>query len=256
MDWSLHIGLMGLLVGLLVGMTGVGGAALLTPLLVLIGINPTVAVGTDLFYNSVTKLFGTIQHVRQKTVNWKMVRYLAYGSIPGAAVSIVLLQLYKAAYDNQEATIKKALGVVLIVVAVATIVWQLLHNRVKENRIQQMALERKRGMTIAIGFVLGFIVGLTSIGSGSLFALAMIFLYRLKATEVVGTDIAHAFLLVTAASVLHANLNHIDYSLAFNLLVGSVPGVLIGSGLATRLPARPLRTIMATLIFLSGIKLI
>ncbi len=111
-------------------------------------------------------------------------------------------------------------------------------------------------MTILIGILLGFIVGLTSIGSGSLFALAMMFFYRLKAAELVGTDIVHAFLLVSAAGIMHAGFGNIDYMLAFNLLIGSVPGVLLGSSLSAKVPAKPLRTVMATIILISGIKLI
>ncbi|RAV22492.1 sulfite exporter TauE/SafE family protein [Paenibacillus contaminans] len=250
------IGLLGLFVGLLVGATGVGGASLLTPLLIMFGINPSIAVGTDLLYNSVTKLFGAAQHFKQKTIDLPMVKYFAYGSIPGAVVAVLTLHFMESFFNNQEQLIKNALGVVLIITAVATLYRQLFQHKVKENRIQLLPLEQKRGMTIAIGAVLGFIVGLTSIGSGSLYALAMIYLYQMNASKVVGTDIAHAFLLVTAAGAMHAGMGNIDYSLALNLMIGSIPGVLIGSKLAVILPSRPLRTIMATLILISGLKLI
>lgn len=252
---ELGIVFMGALVGLLVGLTGVGGASLLTPLLLFFGIQPTVAVATDLFYNSITKLFGSIQHVRQRTLQWRLVLYLAAGSIPGAVLAIAVLKFYPPLHDYQETVIKHALGVVLILVAVVSIakVW---FSRVETNRIQAKPLSQKKLLTISIGLVLGFIVGLTSIGSGSLFALAMMLFYRLTAAELVGTDIVHAFLLVTAASIMHAGFGHIDYMLAFNLLLGSVPGVLIGSSLTAKLPAKPLRTVMATIIFISGLKLI
>ncbi|MCZ8516319.1 sulfite exporter TauE/SafE family protein [Paenibacillus filicis] len=252
---ELGIVLMGALVGLLVGLTGVGGASLLTPLLLLLGIPATVAVGTDLFYNSITKLFGSIQHIRQRTLDWMLVLYLAAGSIPGAVLAISLLKFYPPLHDYQEQVIKHALGIVLIFVALVSLakVWFV---RFDNGRIQNKPLSQKRLLTISIGLVLGFIVGLTSIGSGSLFALAMMLFYRLSAAQLVGTDIVHAFLLVTAASLMHAGFGHINYMLALNLLIGSVPGVLIGSRLTAKLPPKPLRTVMATIIFISGLKLI
>ncbi|MCZ8523648.1 MULTISPECIES: sulfite exporter TauE/SafE family protein [Paenibacillus] len=252
---ELSIVLMGALVGLLVGLTGVGGAALLTPLLMLIGIQPTVAVATDLFYNSITKLFGSIQHFRQGTLQKKLVLYLAMGSIPGAVTAVLLIRFFPPLHILQDAIIKHALGIVLIIVAVLSIakLWIL---KEQDNSIQKKPLEEKKGLTILIGVLLGFVVGLTSVGSGSLFALAMMFFYRLKAAELVGTDIVHAFLLVSAASLVHAGLGNVDYLLALNLLLGSVPGVLLGSSLSAKLPAKPLRTFMASIILISGINLI
>lgn len=246
---------MGFLVGALVGLTGVGGAALLTPVLMWIGISPSVAVATDLFYNSITKLFGSIQHIRQKTMNLGLVKYLAMGSIPSAVGAVLLLQAYPPLAAHQDTIMKHALGAVLIVVAVATILKQFF-DKLGSNRWQEKPLSEKRMLTIVLGAVLGFIVGLTSIGSGSLFALAMIYLYRLTAAELVGTDILHAFLLVTAAGAIHALYGNINYLLAFNLLIGSVPGVMLGSRLSAMVPGKPLRTFMAAIILVSGLKLI
>lgn len=253
---TISIALMGLLVGFLVGLTGVGGAALLTPILLLIGIQPTVAVGTDLFYNSITKLFGAIQHIRQKTIQFKLVKYLAIGSVPSAVIAIELLQVFKSFFHNEEAIVKHALGVILIIVAVVTIAKQLFNKKIGTNRWQLKPIEEKRGLTIFIGAVLGFIVGLTSVGSGSLFAIAILYLFRLSASELVGTDIAHAFILVTVAAVFHAELGNVDYLLAGNLLIGSIPGVLLGSSLSSKVPSKPLRTLLAALILISGIKLV
>jgi len=221
---------------------------------VFLGIQPTVAVATDLFYNSVTKLFGSIQHVRQKTVNVTLVKHLAMGSVPSAILAILLLKFYPPLQGYQDAIIKHSLGIVLIVVALLSLakVW-IMPSR--PNSLQDKPLADKKGLSILIGVLLGFIVGLTSIGSGSLFALAMMFFYRLKAAELVGTDIVHAFLLVSAAGIMHAGFGNIDYMLAFNLLAGSIPGVLIGSSLSAKVPARPLRTVMAAIILISGIKL-
>lgn len=253
---DISIAVIGLFVGFLVGLTGVGGAALLTPILIYIGINPVLAVGTDLFYNSITKLFGTFQHWRQKTVNWKLVVYLASGSVPGAAAAVGLLKLFEVFFDSQEHLIRNTLGVMLVVVAASILARQFLLKGATENKWQAKPIEEKRGLTIGIGFVLGFVVGLTSIGSGSLFAVALIYLFRLSGSEVVGTDIAHAFFLVSVAGLLHAGLGHVNFGLAFNLLAGSIPGVLLGSGLSAKVPSRPLRTVMAALILISGIKLI
>ncbi|OXM85311.1 sulfite exporter TauE/SafE family protein [Paenibacillus rigui] len=253
MDWT--IALMGLFVGLLVGLTGVGGAALLTPILVLVGIQPTVAVATDLFYNSITKLFGSIQHYRQRTIQFKLVLYLAIGSVPSAILAILLLELYPPLHAIQETIIKHTLGIVLIVVAILSVAKQWF-GRMEGSRLQNKPLEQKIWLTIGIGAALGFIVGMTSIGSGSLFAIAMMFFFRMTAAELVGTDIAHAFLLVSAAGIMHAGFGNIDYGLAFNLLLGSIPGVLLGSGLSAKLPAKPLRTLMAAIILISGLKLI
>ncbi|MGC8228023.1 sulfite exporter TauE/SafE family protein [Pseudobacillus badius] len=253
---SMGIIIMGLLVGFLVGLTGVGGAALLTPVLVLIGINPAIAVGTDLVYNSITKLFGSIQHWKQKTVNMRLVKYLAIGSVPSAICAVGLLHLFDSFFNNQEEIIKHALGYVLILVALTTLVKTFMKDKFESNYIQRKPLEEKRTLTIAIGAVLGFIVGLTSIGSGSLFALAMLYLYKMRPSELVGTDIAHAFLLVTAAGIMHAGIGNVDYSLMMNLLLGSIPGVILGSSLSAKFPAKPLRAVMSVIILMSGLKLI
>lgn len=253
---SIGIVLMGLLIGFLVGLTGVGGAALLTPVLILLGINPAIAVGTDLAYNSITKFFGSIQHWRQKTINFKLVKYLALGSIPSAICAVGTLHLFDSFFNNQDQVIKHALGYVLILVALVTLIKTFMSEKYNLNHIQLKTLHEKRTLTIVIGVVLGFLVGLTSIGSGSLFALAMIFLYKLRPGELVGTDIAHAFLLVTAAGIMHAGIGNVDFLLTFNLLLGSIPGVILGSTLSSKLPSKPLRATLALMILISGLKLI
>jgi uncharacterized membrane protein YfcA len=253
---SIGIAVLGLFVGFLVGLTGVGGAALLTPALIMVGIHPSIAVGTDFCYNSITKLFGVIQHWKQKTINFKLTKYLALGSIPGACAAIVILQFSKSSFQNQDKIIGHALGYVLILVAVAILIRTFFDKKIRRNRWQVKSIEEKRGLTIFIGVVFGFIVGFTSIGSGSLFAIAMLYLYRLSASELVGTDIAHAFLLATVAGLLHANTGTVNYSLVGNLLIGSIPGVLMGSTLSAKVPTKPLRTAVATIVIISGIKLI
>lgn len=253
---SIGIMIMGLIIGFMVGLTGVGGAALLTPILILLGISPSIAVGTDLFYNSITKFFGSIQHWRQKTINLKLVKYLAIGSIPSAIIAVGILHLFDTFFHNQEQIIKHALGYVLILVAASTLIKTFGKDKLKFNRLQLKSLHEKRILTIVIGAILGFIVGLTSIGAGSLFALAMLYLYRMSPSELVGTDIAHAFILVTAAGIMHAGIGNVNYLLTINLLLGSIPGVIFGSILSSKLPVKPLRTIMAIMILFSGVKLI
>lgn len=183
-------------------------------------------------------------------------KYLAFGSIPSAIVAIGMLHVFETQFHNQEQIIKHALGYVLIFVSIAILVRTFFDQKLRPNRWQLKTLEEKRGLTIVIGAIFGFIVGLTSIGSGSLFALAMLYLYRLTASELVGTDIAHAFLLVSVAGLLHANAGSVNYLLVGNLLVGSIPGVLIGSTLSAKVPTKPLRTVIATIIIISGIKLV
>lgn len=256
MTFGPEIVMLGLFTGFLVGLTGVGGAALLTPVMILFGMNPSIAVGTDLFYNSITKFLGAIQHVRQKTVNFKLVRQFACGSIPGAIAAAVLLKLHGSFSAGQETWMKLILAVMLIIVACLILFRQWLEPYLKENRWQAKAMHEKRNVMIAVGFVLGVAVGMTSIGSGSLFALALLYFFRMKGSEIVGTDIAHAFLLVTAAGLMHAGMGHVNYALAFQLLAGSVPGVMIGSTLSAKVPTKPLRAVMAMLILISGVMMI
>jgi uncharacterized protein len=252
---SVGIAIMGLLVGLLVGLTGVGAASLLTPVLVLIGIHPSMAVGTDLVYNSLTKLFGVIQHGRQRTINFKFVKYLSVGSIPGAIIAIVSLHALGNVYHNEEHIIKHALGYILVLAAIGTLIRVFFDKKLRPNRWQMKPLEEKKTLTVLIGFVFGFIVGLTSIGSGSLFALAMLYLYKINGPELVGTDIAHAFFLATVAGALNVGFGHVNYALAGNLLLGSIPGILIGSTLSAKVPSKPLRVVMSVLILIGGVKL-
>lgn len=252
-----HLIFIGLFVGFLVGLTGVGGAALLTPILIMLGIQPTIAVGTDLVYNSITKVFGAFQHWRQKSVNLQIALYFAIGSVPSAIVAVNLIHLINNAYGAADLIIKKILGFALILIPIAMI-FKTIQSRheTEPNKWQTMSIPAKRKLTITIGAILGFIVGLTSIGSGSLFALALMYFYQLSGKEVVGTDIAHAFLLVTAAGIAHASFGNVNYSIVVQLLAGSIPGVFVGSILSTRVPTFFLRCAISIIILVSGIKLI
>ncbi|PUA39885.1 sulfite exporter TauE/SafE family protein [Paenibacillus elgii] len=252
---SIGIAIMGLLVGGLVGITGVGGAALLTPILMFLGISPSIAVGSDLMYNSITKFFGAIQHSRQKTVRWDIVRQLALGSIPGAITAVIILRFCQPVFHDQEKFMKVSLGYVLIFTACLTLYQALFHGKVRvlEDKIDA---KTKVSVTIILGFVLGLIVGLTSVGSGSLFAIAMLFMYRILPSQLVGTDIVHAFFLVTISALLHAGIGKVDFLLVLNLIIGSVPGVVVGSKVSTLIPTKALKIVITLIILISGFKLL
>ncbi|WP_330949544.1 sulfite exporter TauE/SafE family protein [Virgibacillus sp. MG-45] len=244
----------GFFVGGLVGMTGVGGASLLTPTLLFIGVPPTTAIGTDFIYNALTKLVGTIHHIRLKTVNFRLVGYLALGSIPGAMMANFLFYVCLAPYYN-EAFILQLLGFLLIIVSIIPII-QLIYGRTSPNIWQCKTIEEKKYITIASGFVIGVVVGITSIGAGSLFGLFLLYFFQMKPASVVGTDITHAFILATMSGLLMAGYGHVDYFLAGNLLCGSIPGVIIGSKLSTIMPSSTVRIIILSIILITGCKLV
>lgn len=247
----------GLLVGFLVGLTGVGGAALLTPVLIMLGIQPTIAVGTDLVYNSITKVFGTLQHWRQKTIHVKIALYFAVGSIPSAVVAVNLIQWFQHHYGSADLIVKKMLGFALILIPIAIACKSFIRRRgTPPVQWTDDNLKQKRKGIIIIGAFLGFIVGLTSVGSGSLFALALMHYLHMNGKEVVGTDIAHAFLLTTAAGLAHMSFGTVNFTIVFQLLLGSIPGVIAGSILSTKIPTVFLRYAISVLIIMTGIKLL
>ncbi|PGZ96527.1 hypothetical protein COE51_17100 [Bacillus pseudomycoides] len=251
---SIEFVFIGLLVGWLVGMTGVGGASLLTPLLIFMGIHPTIAIGTDFAYNSITKMVGAIQHIRQKTVHFQLVKYLAIGSIPSAVTANIVFYLFLADYYNKE-FVMLLLGSILMIVSIITLI-QMTFGRHSVNRWKEKPLEEKRHLTILAGVIIGAIVGVTSVGSGSLFALFILYVYNMKSSELVGTDVTHAFLLTSISGLLMAGFGHIDYLLVGNLLCGSIPGAIIGSKLTTKVPSKYIRIVMIVIIFISGMKLV
>jgi uncharacterized membrane protein YfcA len=254
---DLLLTVVGLLVGFLVGLTGVGGAALLTPILIMLGIQPTIAVGTDLVYNSITKIFGTLQHWRQKTVHVRIAGYFAIGSIPSAIIAVHLIQWFQHHYGSADLIVKKLLGIALILIPIAVACNNIVRKRTTPPvQWTEAELMNKRKGIVIIGAILGFIVGLTSIGSGSLFALALMHYLNMNGKEVVGTDIAHAFLLTTAAGLTHMSFGTVDLSIVFQLLLGSIPGVIAGSILSTKIPTLFLRYAISILIIMTGIKLI
>ncbi|WP_068638804.1 sulfite exporter TauE/SafE family protein [Thauera butanivorans] len=257
MDFAYTIA--GFAVGAIVGLTGVGGGSLMTPLLVLMfGIHPSVAVGTDLLYAAITKAGGTLAHGLKGTVDWKITRLLATGSIPAAALTLFLVGRYApGGIEGAASLIQVALGVALLLTAVALIF---------RKRIQAFALARFGGkpdpvrtarLTVLTGAILGVLVSISSVGAGALGVTALLFLYpTMPALRIVGSDIAHAVPLTAVAGIGHWMLGSVDWLLLGSLLVGSLPGIWLGSHISTKVPDHFLRPILATMLVLVGAKLI
>jgi uncharacterized membrane protein YfcA len=249
MDWMTP--LLGFAVGFLVGLTGIGGGSVMTPLLILVGdVRPIVAVGTDLAYAAITKAFGSAVHYRQRTVDLGIVWHLAIGSIPGALAGVAFIVWMKGRGDNGNIDwfVTRALAVALILVALNLLLRPFHRKASEETKIQQLPT-RQKTLTVLAGAGIGFLVGLTSVGSGSLIVAALVVLYpRLPLSRVVGTDIFHATFLSAAAGFAHFALGSIDLSLLGGLLIGSLPGVWWGSRLAVAVPDKVLRPILAILL--------
>jgi uncharacterized protein len=246
--------LLGFVVGILVGITGVGGGSLVTPALTLFGIHPAIAVGTDLASAAVTKTFGTIVHRSRASVNWRIVRLLALGSCPAAAMVITLLAA--TGLHVKSGLVNSALAVALILTGSVLLLDRATVTRVAVRYERYIAAHRTT-LTIAAGAVLGTLVTLSSIGAGALGATFLIILHpQLRANRIAGTDIAHAVPLTTIASMGHFVLGTIDVSLLANLLIGSVPGIVLGSYASGRLPERIVRRLLAMVLLLVGVRIV
>lgn len=247
----------GFLIGGLVGFTGVGGGALMTPLLVLLfGIVPTTAVGTDLIYASITKTTGTLVHGFNGTVEWRIVRRLATGSVPATILTILALKYLGGKQHNVSSLITTVLGFALILTAVTLIFrkWLLVHLA----RFTDGLDDKQRALiTIGLGAFLGVLVSISSVGAGAIGVTVLVLLYpQLPAARIVGSDIAHAVPLTFFAGIGHLFLGSIDFNLLVSLLIGSLPGIAIGSHLAARVPDRLLRPVLASTLALTGLRLI
>jgi uncharacterized membrane protein YfcA len=258
MDWLNTVA--GFAVGALVGMTGVGGGSLMTPVLMLFfGVAPVAAVGTDLWFAAITKLAGGIVHHRRGSVDWQVFRRLCLGSLP--ASTLTLLWLHHANLGPMKhGFIVNALGVVLMITAVAMLLRKKMLAIGQTLRTQEPR-DFKRAqpvLTVLAGAVLGVLVTLTSVGGGALGTVMLLFLYpfRMKPATLVGTDIVHAIPLTIVAGIGHLVMGNVDFVLLGHLLLGSIPGILLGSLLATRAPERLLRGGIATVLVLVGSKLL
>ena len=249
--------LAGAFVGMLVGVTGVGGGSLMTPLLVLVfGFHPATAVGTDLLYASATKTVGTAVHGWRGTVDWRIVRRLALGSVPATVITLLLLGRASHQVDDTERAITLVLGAVLILTAVSMFFRRQIVARFA-HRLDRVPPRRTAALTVLLGAVLGTLVSLTSVGAGALGMTVLLVLYsRTPVNQLVGSDIAHAVPLTLVAGVGHWFLGSIDFSLLASLLVGSVPGIIVGSLVASWISERTLIPILAITLAIVGAKLL
>jgi len=245
--------LSGLIVGMLVGFTGVGGGSLMTPLLVLaFGVNPATAVGTDLLYAGLTKISGSAVHAFHGAVDWRMTRRLAYGSVPAAALSLLLLAHLGTASEASGGVITTTLGFALMMTAATLIFRKALLSRLA--RLLDGVSERTIGLlTVVLGAVLGVLVTISSVGAGAIGATVLITLYpRSPIVRIVGSDIAHAVPLTLIAGAGHWWIGSVDGLMLLSLLTGSIPGIMIGSHYASRVPDKVLRPIMAGTLAIVG----
>ncbi len=252
--------LSGLLVGIMVGLTGVGGGSLMAPILILLmGVAPVTAVGTDLWFAAITKAVGGVVHHKFGETDWLVVRRLAMGSIPASIVTLYWLSMADMG-AVKEGLIMQMLGVVLVLTALGTLSW---------NRIRSVALavetdratryrQFQPALTVLAGAILGVLVSMTSVGAGALGATMLLALYplRMGPARLVGTDIVHAVPLTLVAGIGHLWMGNVNFGLLGGLLVGSVPGIIIGSLLATRLAGRLVRPALAGVLVLAGLKML
>ena len=248
--------LSGLVVGLLVGFTGVGGGALMTPLLVLLfGIHPSIAVGTDLLYAGLTKISGSAVHSYNGAVDWKVVRRLALGSAPAATLTLIALSVLGQGSNMASHVITTTLGFALLMTAVTLLFrkWLIAHY----GKMLERASERRiSAMTTGLGVILGVLVTLSSVGAGAIGVTALLMLYpKMPTVRLVGSDIAHAVPLTLIAGAGHWWLGSVNFPLLFSLLIGSIPGIMIGSHIASRVPDRVLRPLLAGTLALIGVRL-
>jgi uncharacterized membrane protein YfcA len=243
----------GLVVGLIVGLTGVGGGSLMTPTLMLLFKVPSdIAVGTDLVFASLTKIAGVGAHGVRGNVNWRIVTRLGAGSLPASIATIFVMSQLKAQGKPLDHIILPLLGFSLVATAAAV----MLRKRILTagGRVFEITEQRSNRMATVVGVILGIMVTLTSVGAGAIGVAALMLLYpKLRGAEVVGSDLAHAIPLVTVAGLGHLQLGNIDYRLLVGLLVGSIPGIYIGSTVSSRLPEVLMRRILAGVLLVMGI---
>jgi uncharacterized membrane protein YfcA len=251
--------LFGFLVGVLVGTTGIGGGSLMTPILILVfGFKPTTAIGTDLAYGAITKTVGGWRHWKQRTVDWSLSKWMAFGSVPSAVAGVAVLRLLedqfgKKHFDN---ALLIAVAAALLLTGIV-ILARLLFPTGELNERDSALLDRRHKIAaVSLGASVGFVLGVTSAGSGSLIAVGLIMIFKLTPRRVVGTDVFHAAILLWAAAIAHVVAGNVDFGLAGTILIGSIPGVWVGSGLAVRLPISAMRALLAVVLLGAGLALI
>ena len=258
MDFNFAYTLSGFAVGAIVGLTGVGGGSLMTPLLVLLfNVHPATAVGTDLLYAAVTKAGGTVAHGRKGHIDWSITGRLALGSIPAAALTIWVLSRLPKADNTLAQLISSGLGFALLLTAVAILFGRKLRDYAashEESALRRCCLGK---ITVLVGAILGVLVTLSSVGAGALGVAALYFLYpKLSPIKIVGSDVAHAVPLTLVAGMGHWMIGGVDWSLLAALLLGSLPGIWIGTQISAKVPEHVLRKLLASMLILIGSKLV
>ncbi len=245
----------GFLVGLLVGLTGVGGGSLMTPILLLVfNVKAAVAVGTDLLYASITKSVGIVAHGKLGNIDWRIVGLLAAGSVPAAIITTFYLRHLGTASEDVVHSIKFWLGIALLLTSISVLFRQEL---VRLNKNEHLVPHQIVPIaTVSLGLVLGFLVTLTSVGAGALGVTALLILYpKIPLNKIVGSDVAHAVPLTLIAGLGHASMGTVNYSLLGMLLIGSIPGIWIGSHMTTKISERWVRNVLALILVYVGQKL-
>ncbi len=252
----------GALVGLVIGLTGVGGGSLMTPILVLgFGIPATIAVGTDLLYAAMTKCSGVFFHHKNKTVDWKVVLWLGSGSVPSSIVTVLALRELKSQGFDYDHLIITTLGMMLVMTAVIIVIkghlLNVIHRASNGNGMIDVMRSTRPALTVLSGCMLGIVVTLSSVGAGAIGSAILFLLYpRMRPIKIVGTDLAHAVPLTAIAGMGHFSVGSIDFDLLGGLLVGGLPAIYLGSLIGKKLPDKILRPLIAGLLLLMGLKLL
>lgn len=253
-----YLSITGLLVGFLVGLTGMGGGALLTPVLIFVfGVHPSMAIGTDIAYAAVTKVFGSWRHLRQGSVDKPLALWLALGSVPAGILGASAVGFVRSTYGTaMDGLLYGAIGATLVLVG-ALIVVRLLFRFDKAHTLDDVVMSTGRKVAaVVIGVSAGFLIGFTSVGSGTVIALFLILFYPLATRRVVGTDICHATILLGVTALAQLRFGNVAPWMVASLLLGSVPGVIMGSQLTSAAPTRLLRLALAIVLVLSGLALL
>ncbi|QIR35882.1 sulfite exporter TauE/SafE family protein [Tolypothrix sp. PCC 7910] len=259
----LFLPLFSFLVGIVVGLTGIGGASLITPMLIFVfQVPPAVAVSSDVVAATLMKVVGGIKHWQQKTLDVEVVKWLALGSVPGSLFGVGILHLIKLrAEQNLNEIMLHLLGVTILLVTVLALLQMLLLTFFPQLKLPELPkfdlnTQLGRWQTLSIGAFLGCVVSLTSVASGSMFALVLIAFFRLDARKLVGTDISQAAILLLFTALGHLTLGTVDWNLVLPIWLGSVPGVLIGAKVCQIAPQKPLRFIIYSLLMMVSLKLV
>ena len=252
----------GFVVGLVVGLTGVGGGSLMTPILIFVfGVKPHLAIGTDLLFAAFTKMGGTVSLARARVIDWRIVGQTALGSIPAALLTLYFLQRLGPANPATQALMTTTLGLALLLTATATF-YKVLRGKappkhIAPELIAQATRARHWALPVLFGAVIGTLVTLTSVGAGAIGVIVLMLLYpALPLPRIVAADIAHAVPLTLVAGLGHAAIGSVDWSLLAYLLAGSLPGIWLGSQLMLKIPERVIRSLLSVLLAYAGMKLI